>query len=362
MKRPVTTSAPSSGEAYARFTARKVVISLMLLSLLVVVALVATTIGGVDLALGEVVRSIVSRIAPWSGVTVDPTVDVIVGNLRLPRIVMGILAGAGLAIAGAAMQGALRNPLVSPFTVGVASGATLGASLAIIAGFGLISAGRFVVMANAFIFAMGTSLLILGIARLRGVTPESFLLVGIALTNFFGAATGLLQFVATEGQLAAVVHWAFGSLTGSSWTNIATVAVVLLICLPIMIRYSWDLNAMSSGGDEVATSLGVNCGRVRTVSMLLASLIAASIITFTGLIGFVGLVAPHITRMLLGGDHRFLLPASCLLGALLLVIADTIGRTIISPAMIPVGIVISFVGAPFFFYLLMVRRRQQYWQ
>ncbi|MBT9165975.1 MAG: Hemin transport system permease protein HmuU [Chloroflexi bacterium] len=361
IKQPVAICASSSSEAYSRFTARKILASLLILALLVVVALVATTIGGVDLGVGAVARSIVARIAPWSGLTVDPMADVIVGHLRLPRIVMGILAGGGLAIAGAAMQGALRNPLVCPFTIGVASGAALGASLAIIAGFGLIGMGRYVVMTNAFLFAMGTSLLILGVARLRGVTPESFLLVGIALMSFFGAATGLLQFVATEGELVAVVHWMFGSLTGSSWVNIATVAIVLLICIPIMIRYSWDLNAMACGGDEVSKSLGVNCGRVRTVSMLLASLIAASIITFTGLIAFVGLVAPHITRLLIGADHRFLLPASIAMGALLLVIADTIGRTIVSPVIIPVGIVISFVGAPFFFYLLMVRRRE-YWQ
>jgi iron complex transport system permease protein len=348
------------GDSYTQVIKKKTLIGLIAFAALVVVALMATTLGGVHLSVAEVARVIIARALPFSGVESTPMADVIVWHLRLPRIVMGIIAGAGLAVAGAVMQGSLRNPLVSPFTIGVASGATLGASIAIILGFGLIGGARFVVMGNAFLFAMGTSLLILGVARLRGVTPESFLLIGIALMNFFGAATGLLQFIATEGQLAAVVHWAFGSLTGSSWANIMLVAIILAACAPILMKYAWDLNAMAAGGDEVAKSLGVNCGRVRVVSMLLASLIAASIITFTGLIGFVGLVAPHITRLLLGGDHRYLLPGSCILGALLLVIGDTVGRTIVAPTMIPVGIVISFVGAPFFFYMLM-RRRKQYW-
>ena len=293
MKEAAETSKLSCGELYSQFTAKKVIAILIVVGLLVVSVIVATMLGAVSLSVGEVLRAIIAR--PFPGVESTAMTDVIVWHLRLPRIVMGIIAGAGLAIAGAAMQGSLRNPLVSPFTIGVASGATLGASIAIILGFGLIGTGRFVVMGNAFLFAMATALVILGVGRLRGVTPESFLLVGIALMSFFGAATGLLQFVATEGQLAAVVHWTFGSLTGSTWTNILLVSIVLSVCIPVLIRYSWDLNAMSCGGDEVAKSLGVNCGRVRVVSMLLASLIAAAIITFTGLIGFVGLVAPHIT-------------------------------------------------------------------
>jgi iron complex transport system permease protein len=349
------------GELYSRFTGRKALFILASLALLAVVALVATSLGGASLGIGDVFRAVIA--GPPSGVESNP-VDldrVIVWHLRLPRIVMGIIAGAGLAIAGAAMQGVLRNPLVSPFTLGVSSGATLGASIAIILGFSLVGSGRYVVIANAFVFAMGTSLLILAIGRLRGITPESFILVGIALMYFFGAFTSFLQYVATEGELAEVVHWAFGSLTGSKWGNIGIVSAIMLGCLPWLLKYSWDLNAMAQGGDEVAQSLGVNCGRVRVISMTLAALVTATIICFTGIIGFVCLVAPHITRLLIGGDHRFLLPCSCVLGAALLLAADAIGRTVISPTIIPVGIVISFIGAPFFFYLLMTRRRQ-YWQ
>ena len=360
MKKAEKVSGLPPSELYSRFTRRKALFIFACLVLLVVVALVATSLGGASLGIGDVFHAVIT--GPPNGTESPVDLDrVIVWYLRLPRIVMGIIAGAGLAIAGAAMQGALGNPLVSPFTVGVSSGATLGASIAIVLGFSLVGTARYVVIGNAFVFAMGTALLILAIGRLRGITPESFILVGIALMYFFSAFTALLQYIASEGELAKVVHWAFGSLTGSSWGNIGIVSVVMLFCLPLLLKYSWDLNAMAQGGDEVAKSLGVNCGRVRVMSMTLATLVTASIICFTGIIGFVGLVAPHITRLLIGGDHRYLLPASAVLGAVLLLVADAIGRTIISPTIIPVGIVISFIGAPFFFYLLMTRRRQ-YWQ
>ncbi|MCL0065868.1 iron ABC transporter permease [Dehalococcoidia bacterium] len=343
-------------EIYSRFANRKVIFLLLALIGLVVMSMLAVFVGGARLSMGEMMRAIVEML-PFVHVEIDPGTAAIVQHLRLPRIVMGVLAGAGLAVAGGVMQGALRNPLVSSFTMGVASGAALGASLAIILGFGMVGPEKYIIVLNAFIFALGTTFLILAMGRLRGVTPESFILVGIALLFFFGAATSSLQFIATEAQLAAVIHWAFGTFTGISWDNILIVLAVQVVCLPLLIKYSWDLNTMASGGDEVATSLGVNCGRVRMIVMVLAALITATIISFTGIIGFVCLVAPHITRLLIGSDHRFLLPGAALVGAILLLAADTLGRTLFSPIIIPVGIVISFVGAPFFFFLLMSRRR-----
>ena len=158
-----------------------------------------------------------------------------------------------------------------------------------------------------------------------------------------------------------MIHWTFGTLTRSSWSNIAVVALVLTVCVPLLLRLSRDLNVMASAGDEVATSLGVNCGRTRVICMTLSTAITATIISLTGLIGFVGLVAPHITRLLIGGDHRYLLPASGITSAMILLVADTAGRTLFSPIIIPVGIVTSFIGAPFFFYLLM-RNRRHLWQ
>lgn len=329
--------------------------------ILVVLSLLALSLGSTWVPFPEIVRSVAALLVPTLQVNVDPASAVIIQHFRLPRIVMAVMAGFGLGMSGAVMQGVLRNPLVSPTTIGVSGGAVLGASLAIVLGFDLIGISKYVVIGNAFVFAMGTSMLILFLGRLRSVSPESFILVGIALMSFFGAFTALLQFVAGDDQLAQVVHWTFGTLTGSNWSHIVLSGIVIAVSIPFLVKLAWDLNAMASGGDELAASLGVRCGRVRVISMLLASLMTATIISFTGLIGFVGLVAPHITRSLTGTDHRFLIPFSGLTSAILLLCGDTIARTAFAPVILPVGIVTSFLGAPFFFYLLMVKRGQ-YWQ
>jgi len=347
-------------EVYAKLTARKVLFILVGLGGLAALALVATSVGSADLGVGSVASAIAARIFPFLNLEVSSKVDVIVWDIRLPRIVLGIVAGAGLAISGAAMQGIMRNPLVSPFTVGISSAAGFGASVAIIFGAGMVGSGKYLVITNAFVFALLAAFLVYSLARIRGMRPETLILAGIALMYFFSAATSLLQYIATQEELHAVVHWLFGSLTGANWENILVVSIIFACCLPFLIKYSWDLNALVAG-DDVATTLGVNTRRVRTVCMALATLVTAGIICFTGIIGFVCLVAPHITRMIIGADHRFLLPCSCILGGLLLLGADTIGRTAFQPTTIPVGIVISIIGVPFFVYLLL-RTRKEYFQ
>lgn len=354
------TEAIEAKEVYAKLTARKVLFILIGLCGLVALALVATSLGSADLGVSSVASAIAARIFPFLNLEVSSKVDVIVWDIRLPRIVLGIVAGAGLAISGAAMQGIMRNPLVSPFTVGISSAAGFGASVAIIFGAGMVGGGKYLIITNAFVFALLAAFLVYSLARIRGMRPETLILAGIALMYFFSAATSLLQYIATQEELHAVVHWLFGSLTGANWENILVVSIIFACCLPFLIKYSWDLNALVAG-DDVATTLGVNTRRVRTVCMALATLITAGIICFTGIIGFVCLVAPHITRMIIGADHRFLLPCSCILGGLLLLGADTIGRTAFQPITIPVGIVISVIGVPFFVYLLL-RTRKEYFQ
>lgn len=354
------TEAIEAKEVYAKLTARKVLFILVGLGGLVALVLVATSLGSADLGVNSVASAIAARIFPFLNLEVSTKVDVIVWDIRLPRIILGIVAGAGLAISGAAMQGIMRNPLVSPFTVGISSAAGFGASVAIVLGAGMVGGGKYLVITNAFVFALLAAFLVYGLARIRGMRPETLILAGIALMYFFSAATSLLQYIATQEELHAVVHWLFGSLTGASWENIVVVSIIFFCCLPFLIKYSWDLNAMVAG-DDVATTLGVNTRRVRTVCMALATLITAGIICFTGIIGFVCLVAPHITRMIIGADHRFLLPCSCILGGLLLLGADTIGRTAFQPTTIPVGIVVSVIGVPFFIYLIL-RTRKEYFQ
>jgi iron complex transport system permease protein len=347
-------------EAYARLSARKVLFIVVGVVCLLVLALVATSLGSSGLGLSDVASAIAARLFPFLHLDVNPRFDAIVWDVRLPRIVLGIIAGGGLAVAGVAMQGIMRNPLVSPFTIGISSAAAFGASVAIILGFGMIGNEKYWIISNAFAFALLAAILVYGMARTRGMRPETLVLAGIALNYFFLAGTSLLQYIATEEEVHAVVHWTFGTLTGVTWNNVMIVAIIVFGCLPFLIRYGWDLNALVAG-DELATTLGVNTFRVRTVCMALATFITGGVICFTGIIGFVCLVAPHITRMIIGADHRFLLPCSAILGGIMLLGADTVGRTAFQPTVIPVGIVVSIIGVPFFVYLIL-KTRKEYFQ
>ena len=284
--------------------------------------------------------------------------DTIVWGLRLHRILLSIVAGIGLAIAGAVMQGILKNPLASPFTLGISSAASFGAALAIVLGAGFVG-GEWLIIGNAFVFTLLASMTVYGLAKYKGITPETMILAGIAIMYLFQAMTSFLQYVGHAEQVQEVVFWMMGSMGRSSWDKVWIVSAVIALCFPYLLLKSWDINALGAG-DETATSLGVNVEKTRVICMMAVSLITASVICFTGTIGFIGLVSPHITRMVIGGDHRFLLPASALVGGLLLLAADTAARTILAPVILPVGIMTAFLGVPFFVYLFM-RRKKEFW-
>ena len=344
-------------EEYARFLKRKFLVLVAALLGIVALAGVAVTLGSAHITPFQVYSCILARFFPDYFQTTD-FLDTIVWKLGLHRVILAIFAGMGLAIAGAAMQGILKNPLASPFTLGIASAASFGASLAIILGAGFIG-GEYLIVGNAFIFTIMASLAVYGLAKYRGISPETMVLAGIAIMYLFSAMTSFLQYVGHAEQVHEVVFWSMGSLGRSSWDKVWIVSAIIALCLPYLIIKSWDINAMGTG-DETAKSLGVNVERTRVISMMLVSFITASVICFTGTIGFIGLVAPHITRMAIGGDHRFLLPASALVGALLLLGADTLARTILAPVILPVGIMTAFLGVPFFVYLFM-RRKREFW-
>jgi len=346
-------------QSHAQSYRNKVLFPLVGIAGLVGLVFLSASWGASSITAKDVLYSVLARLFPDMGFKSGQLADTIVWSLRAPRIVLAVVAGAGFAISGAAMQGILRNPLVSPFTIGISSGAGFGASLAIVLGIGVIDAGKYLIIGNAFFFAMLSACLVYGAARLSSITPETLILAGIALMYLFSASTSMLQYVASEHQLQGVVYWLFGSLSGANWHNIFILLVVFGLCFPMMIKFSWDLNALAAG-DEVAASLGINAPRVRMVVMILSSLMTAAIICFTGIIGFVCLVAPHITRMLVGGDHRFLFPFSAIVGATLLLAADTVGRTLLAPAEIPVGIVTAYIGVPMFLYLLITKRRRYF--
>jgi iron complex transport system permease protein len=339
---------------YKRFVGRKVLFIFSSLVLIVLIAGVAATLGSYPISVTEVYSIL------WHGLFQNPetTKELVVWNLRLPPIIMGILAGIGLAIAGTTMQAVVRNPLASPYTLGIASAAGFGAALAIILGAGFVT-GQYLIIVNAFVFALLSSFIIYGLSKHKGATPETMILAGIALMYLFSAMTGILQYFGEETAVAEVVFWMFGSLGRASWDKLLFVFIILLLCVPILMLKSWDLNTLGAG-DESAKSLGVNVDQTRVICFILASFMTAGVICFTGTIGFIGLVAPHMSRMVIGGDNRYLIPASGLFGAVLLLSADTIARRVIAPAILPVGLVTSFMGVPLFLYLIL-RRRREYW-
>ncbi len=327
---------------------------------------VSVCVGTASISLSEVVRAIVFPLAPEK-LRVDYFAVNIVWNLRLPRVVMAVLAGACFGVAGCILQVVLRNPLASPYTVGVASSAAFGAALAIILGAGItgwwgqvmIYKNPYFIVASAFAMSMVCSLAIMVLSFYKGASPGTTVLAGIAMTYIFSALTSLLQYFGTTEQVAAVVFWTFGNLGKAGWFDIVLTFFALLTLAPVTYFLSSSYNAVLAG-DEVAASLGVNVRALRIVSLAMASLLTATPISFVGTIGFIGLLAPHIARMTIGSDHRFLIPSSLLTGSILLLAADTIARIIVSPLILPVGIVTAFMGVPLFLYLLLTRR-EKYW-
>lgn len=329
-------------EAYGALTGRRSARIAALGALLSLAALFSLLLGSSSTGIMDVLRVGLDGVIFW--------------ELRVPRVIMGLLVGSGLAMGGAVTQAVLRNPLASPFTLGVASGAGFGAAL------GIVLAGaiaKWAVAGGAFSFALVTALFILGVARMKSSTPETLVLAGVAIMFLFSAGTSLLQFLGTEQQIQSIVFWSFGNLSRASWADILIAAGMILPALPLLFLRAWDLNLLLAG-DEMAASLGVNVERLRLAALLLAALMTAGAICFTGVIGFIGLVGPHVARLMVGGDHRFLLPASALSGALLVLVSDCLGRTLFAPHMVPIGIVTAFLGVPFFFALLM-RRKREFW-
>jgi iron complex transport system permease protein len=340
---------------YTRYIGRKSVFiggSIVLLAFLLIVSV---SLGAADISLGEVVLTLVGK-------TVSKRFDIIVWNIRLPQALSAVVAGAGLAVSGAVMQAILRNPLGSPFTLGISHAAAFGAAFSVmILGSGAMSSQNVgaVTISNpylttfmAFLFSLLAAGLIVVVSKVRGASPETMVLMGIALASLFTAGTMVLQFFADDVQLAAMVFWTFGDVSRASWTELGALAVVTGAVTVYFMANSWSYNAIDAG-DETAKGLGVKVDRVRVIGMMASSLMAAAIVSFLGIIGFVGLVCPHIVRRLIGGDHRFLMPATLVVGSIVLLGSDTAARLILAPHLVPVSVLTAFMGAPVFIYLIL---------
>lgn len=326
------------------------VIIVVALALLCAVALVIDMVTGPSsLGIAQVLQALFNPDA------LSTTQLAIVRQVRLPHALMALLVGASLSLAGTEMQTLLDNPLSSPFTLGVSSAASFGAALAIVLGISLpLIPQDWMISINAFIFAFGSVLLLQLLTRVRDAGTSTVILFGIALVFAFNALVMFIQFVSSQAALQQLVFWTMGSLSRATWTQVAILGVILLVVLPFSLHAASRLTALRLGEDR-ARSLGVNVARLRFASLLRVSLLAATSVAFVGTIGFVGLVGPHIARMLLGEDHRFLLPGSLLTGAALLSLASALSKTLVPGVLIPVGIVTSLIGVPLF--LLLIFRR-----
>jgi iron complex transport system permease protein len=345
-------------EDYARYVDRKAAFIVLLAAAAVLALAVSLSLGAADLSLGSVVRALL-------GMAESERTRVILWNIRLPQALAALAAGAGLSLSGAAMQSILRNPLGSPFTLGISHAAAFGAALAVLllgdgrltaASGGLVALSQPVcIVAAAFAASLAAALVIVGLARRRGAGPETMILGGVALGALFTAGTMFLQYMADDVQLAAMVFWTFGDTARADWTQVGILACAALWAAVYFTANAWNYNAVDAG-DETAKSLGVRVERVRLLGMLAATLVTSVIIAFLGVIGFVGLVTPHMVRRVIGADHRFLLPASAAAGALLLLAADTAARLVLAPHVLPVSVLTAFLGAPVFFLLILRRR------
>jgi iron complex transport system permease protein len=340
---------------YSRYIGRKVLLISATGLLLAGALLTAISLGAAHVPLGDVAKSLLS-------LDVSQRIQIIVWEIRLPQALSAMIAGGGLAISGAVMQSILRNPLGSPFTLGISHAAAFGAAFSVmLLGSGVMGSSQvgsinitnpYLTTTAAFVCSLVATAMIIAVSRLRGATPETMILTGVALGALFTAGTMFLQFFADDVQLAAMVFWTFGDTARASWNELALLAGVTGVASVYFLANGWNYNAIDAG-DETARGLGVRVDRLRITGMLVASLVTSVIIAYLGIIGFVGLVVPHMVRRILGGDHRFLLPATLLLGALLLLVSDTAARLMLAPHVLPVSVLTAFMGAPLFMYLIL---------
>ena len=342
-------------EKYTRFVRRKKLVFLIAAAATLVIALFSIGVGSIQIPVKEIIGTIFGR-----GELQSQTV---IMGIRLPRVTAAILVGAILATSGAVMQCVLRNPLASASTLGVSQGAAFGAALGIIVfGGGVVNSASaasavtidnpYIVTICAFVFGALSTVVIIAISQLKkDIGPAGLVLAGVALSSLFSGGSTLLQYFADEQKIGAVVFWTFGNLGGANWTELLILLLVFVCSMIYFMLNRWNYNAMESGADT-AKSLGVNTRVVMVVSMAICSLAASVAVSFVGIISFVGLVAPHIMRRFVGNDFRYLVPCSAVAGALLLILADTFGKWIIAPVILPIGAITSFLGAPMFLFLL----------
>lgn len=341
---------------------RRRAVLLALLLVLVFVVLVSADKGAVEINPKQISAIILKVFGVNLPVAFTPQQEATLLDIRLPRVCLGLLVGAALGVSGAAMQGLFRNPLADPSLIGISSGAALAATFVVIVGDAVkislpFTLQLFAFPVAAFVGALLTTLIVYRLATIAGQTAvATLLLAGIAINALAQAFSGFLTFYATDTQIRSLTFWKLGSLGGSNWTSDLIIAPFILIPLAVFPSLGRTLNALLLG-DAEAGHLGFDIERAKKLVIVLAALAVGASVAFAGLISFVGLVVPHLLRLMIGADHRALLPGSALLGAILLVAADLIARTAVAPAEMPIGVLTAITGAPFFLWLLLRDRK-----
>lgn len=342
---------------------KQIIFILIILCLLILFSFICLFIGSSHMSISECFAALFRKGSNAANIR-------IIWNIRIPRLLAGIIAGAGLSVAGLIMQTTLNNTMASPSTLGVSNAAVFGANLSIIA-----FAGGFLATGNnlsnytagvnpyatsimAFVFAVLSILVILGLCKLKSYSPNTVVLAGIAIGSVWTAGTTLLQFFSTDVGLSAAVIWNFGDLGRATYKTDLIMLVVVVLGIIFFMFQSWRYNALLSG-DDTALTLGVNVRRLRFISLLVASMITAVCVSFLGVIGFLGIICPHIVKKIIGQDHRFTIIASILSGSLLLTISDTLSRSIGNGSALPVGAITTLLGAPFFLFIIFSRREKR---
>ena len=346
--------------SYRRYIRRKWLVLFILAAILLTCVIVSISVGSSGLTVSEIVTALLGNGTRQT--------NAIVWNIRMPRIMTGITVGAALALAGCIMQNVLRNPLASSSTLGVSQGASFGAAFAIVcldagaqvnastsAAAAVSITNPYLVTVCAFIGGFLTTVVILGLSRIAKVSPATMVLAGVALSSLFSGGTTIVQYFADDVKVASVVYWTFGDLGRANWREIALISGISGIAILYFMGNRWNFNAMESGADT-AKSLGVPVDRLTLISMTLCALMAAVSTAFVGCISFIGLISPHMVRRFVGNDYRFLIPASALMGAIVLVLSEVTSRVIVAPSILPIGALTSFLGAPVFLYMIFKRR------
>jgi len=337
--------------------ARGVVLAVVLAALLLAGIILSSMLGQLAIAPTEVIGSIVRALGiPNGWAPTDPVVESSLWAVRFPRVVMGLAVGAALAVGGAVMQAIFGNPLAEPGIVGVSSGAALGAAAGIVLGVSALGAGT--IATFAFVGGLLATLLVYAVSRANGRTEVvTLILTGIAVNAFAGAGLAFLVFVADSGSREQIVFWQLGSLGGSRWAEVLVVGIVTVVgaVIAVLLGRQYDLLAL---GERNARHLGVNVEMLRVGSIIVVALLTGAAVAFVGIISFVGLVVPHVIRMIIGPAHRPLIIASAFGGGALMVFADLLARTVVTGADLPIGLLTSLVGGPFFFFLLFRQRRR----